>query len=143
MNPKEYELLQERLQDQKMMIPEECKDCEWCREPKWKSYIRPAGFIITLGVFFFILFADGNWGKFTVREAYLPILETVLVTIVIALFASRGVEKTAKTWREGPRDSGYSVYRSDRYGYGRYQRGNYQSSDYDDEIPEIYRKNEE
>ena len=70
-----------------------CKDCE---DPLWKQLIRPTGFIATLIVFFILTFTDGNIGNFHVRDAYLPILETVLVTIIIALYGSRGGEKITK-----------------------------------------------
>ena len=39
---------------------------------------------------------DGNVGTLTIKEAYIPILETIVITVVIAYFGSRGVEKTAK-----------------------------------------------
>ena len=88
-------LIKEETKDMKK-TKEECTGCdEWC-EPNWKQFIRPVGFVVTLGIFFLLMFIDGNVGNFTVREAYLPILETVLVTIVVAFFGSRGVEKTTR-----------------------------------------------
>jgi len=74
----------------------DCEECQECCEPAWKAWIRPSGFLITLFVFLLIIFLDGNLGNFSVKEAYLPILETVLVTMIIALYGSRGIEKTAK-----------------------------------------------
>ena len=40
--------------------------------------------------------ADGNIGGFSIKEAYIPILETIVITVTIAYFGSRGVEKTSK-----------------------------------------------
>ena len=78
------------VEDQK----EECLHCKKCCEPKWKQFVRPSTFILTLFIFFILMVSDGNWGVFNIRDIYLKILESILVTMVIALFASRGVEKT-------------------------------------------------
>lgn len=48
-------------------------------------------FIFTIAILF-----DGNIGEFHINNAYLPLLETLLVTVTIAYFGSRGVEKTTK-----------------------------------------------
>jgi hypothetical protein len=74
-------------------------DCDDCppKESKIKQIIRPGLLIITMFYFLFLTMYDGNFGSnFHVRDAYLPILETVLVTMVIAYFSSRGIEKTAE-----------------------------------------------
>ena len=65
-------------------------------ESRIKKIIRPGTLVLTLLFFLTITTLDGNLGHFTIREAYLPILETVLTTMVIAYFTSRGVEKTIK-----------------------------------------------
>jgi hypothetical protein len=91
-------MIKENLPNQE----KDCSRCIECCEPSWKGWIRPFGFIVTLFIFFLLIFIDGNWHNFHVRDAYLPILETVLVTIVIAFFGSRGVEKTAREIKSQP-----------------------------------------
>jgi hypothetical protein len=49
--------------------------------------------MITLIFFLVIVALDGNLSGFTVRDAYLPILESVLVTMIIALFTGKSVDK--------------------------------------------------
>lgn len=84
-----------------------------------KKIIRPGTLVLTLIFFLTIMVIDGNFFGFTVREAYLPILETVLVTMVIAYFSSRGIEKTArdiytKNSRTPNFDNPYTKYRRRR-----------------------------
>ncbi len=47
---------------------------------------------------------DGNVGEFNVNQAYIPMLETILVTVTIAYFGSRGVEKVTKTVKDSDLD---------------------------------------
>ena len=108
----------------------DCKKCIGCCEPAWKGYTRHLSFGITLLVFFILIFTDGNVENFNVKEAWLPILETVLTTMALALFASRGVENTARIMRrnnEEPKIPGYREYP-------------YAKDPEDEEIPEIYKK---
>lgn len=56
--------------------------------------------MVTLIFFLTMIVLDGNLGSFVVKEAYLPILETILVTMVIALFTSKGGEYIMKTIHE-------------------------------------------
>lgn len=71
---------------------------------RWKSdnenlitrLVRPISFMSVLIAFFIIAFADGNVGEFTINEAYIPVFEGLLYTMVIAYFGSRGIEKTTK-----------------------------------------------
>ncbi len=108
---------------------ERCKGCE--EEPKWKAFIRPGGFIITLFLFFLLVFIDGNVGEFAIKEAYFPIIEAVLVTIVIALYASRGAEKVTNYMTNGRYQQPSNNYRYERSDYPeafqeeRYERPNY------------------
>ena len=39
---------------------------------------------------------DGNVGEFTINEAYIPLLETIVVTSVVAYMGGRSVEKVSK-----------------------------------------------
>lgn len=58
--------------------------------------VRPISFSAFLILFGSVILADGNIGTFTVKEAYIPLLENVVITMVFAYFGSRGIEKTAK-----------------------------------------------
>ena len=63
--------------------------------------IRPLSFIFVLVLFGAILLTDGNIGQFTIKEAYIPLIETLLSTMVIAYFGSRGMEKVTKSMNFG------------------------------------------
>jgi len=61
--------------------------------------VRPGIVIWSFILLSIAMLFDGNsiYGfTLTIKEAYIPILETIVVTVVIAYFGSRGVEKTAK-----------------------------------------------
>lgn len=60
--------------------------------------IRPLSIVISLGVFFFIMFADGNWGDFTVKEIYIKTLGSMIEVQFIFYFTSKGVEKSVKNY---------------------------------------------
>ncbi len=72
---------------------------------RWKSdnenfltrLVRPLSFSAVLVLFFIIVLFDGNIGEFTINAAYIPVIEGLLYTMVIAYFGSRGMEKTVKT----------------------------------------------
>ncbi len=72
---------------------------------RWKSdnenfltrLVRPLSFSAVLVLFFIIVLFDGNVGEFTINAAYIPVIEGLLYTMVIAYFGSRGMEKTVKT----------------------------------------------
>ena len=53
---------------------------------------RPLSFAWVIVVFTICMIGDSNFG-FNVKEAYIPVIETLLTTMVIALFGSRGIEK--------------------------------------------------
>lgn len=62
--------------------------------------IRPISFIFVLILFGAIILTDGNIGEFKVNIAYIPVIETLLTTMVIAYFGSRGAEKITKSFKE-------------------------------------------
>ena len=72
---------------------------------RWKSdnenlvtrLVRPVSYGFMLIVFFVISFSDGNIGGFKINPAYIPVYETLLITMTIAYFGSRGTEKIMKT----------------------------------------------
>ena len=58
--------------------------------------VRPISYIFVLVVFGIIIFADGNFMEFKVANAYYGIIETLLVTMTLGYFGSRGYEKGMK-----------------------------------------------
>jgi hypothetical protein len=62
--------------------------------------VRPISYASVLVLFGAIVLADGNIGEFTVNQSYIPVLETLLATMTIAYFGSRGVEKSIKHFKK-------------------------------------------
>jgi len=58
--------------------------------------IRPMVLIYLTFVFSVLAFADGNIGEFTIAEEYIPIFQTLLVTVYGAYFVGRSWEKSRK-----------------------------------------------
>lgn len=58
--------------------------------------IRPMVLIYLTFVFSVLAFADGNVGQFKIAEAYIPIFQTLLVTVYGAYFVGRTWEKSKK-----------------------------------------------
>ena len=58
--------------------------------------IRPITLIFLTGVFVILSVFDGNMGEFTIREAYVPVYQTLLMTVYAAYFAGRSIEKVKK-----------------------------------------------
>lgn len=61
------------------------------------KFIRPTALTVTLIVFFVLMILDGNFHEFSVKAAYLTILESILTVQIIFYFSSRGAEKIAST----------------------------------------------
>jgi hypothetical protein len=60
------------------------------------SNVRPLSLVGVLLVFFILLFTDGNIGEFRVNSAYLPIYNSLLITVVGGYFAVRTIDKRSK-----------------------------------------------
>ena len=56
--------------------------------------IRPMVLIYLTVIFTALCFFDGNIGKFKIAEEYIPIFQTLLVTVYGAYFVGRSWEKT-------------------------------------------------
>ena len=61
--------------------------------------VRPISFVWVIILFTVVMIGDTNWG-FVVKDAYIPVLETLLTTMTIAYFGSRGVEKSIKHFKK-------------------------------------------
>lgn len=60
--------------------------------------VRPLSFAWVIILFSVVIIGDSNWG-FSVKDAYIPVLETLLVTMVISYFGSRGAEKITSVFK--------------------------------------------
>lgn len=86
----------------------EAKSLEYEKEvtSRWTSdnehiftrLVRPISYIFVLVLFAIMVLGDGNIG-ITVKDAYVPVIETLLTTMTIAYFGSRGVEKSIKHFK--------------------------------------------
>ena len=76
---------------------------------RWKSdnehgitrLVRPVAYAWMMIIFTAVIFADGNLGEFTIDKAYVPVIQALMMTMTIAYFGSRGLEKITKTWKGG------------------------------------------
>ena len=82
---------------------EQANEAEEQITERWKSdnehvitrLVRPFSFGWVILLFSVVIIGDTNWG-FTIKEAYIPVLETLLVTMVISYFGGRSLEKFKK-----------------------------------------------
>ena len=58
--------------------------------------VRPLSYIFIMALFGFMVLCDGNYGTFAVKDAYIPLIETILVVMTVSYFGSRGAEKITK-----------------------------------------------
>jgi len=58
--------------------------------------IRPITLIFLTSVFVILSLFDGNMGEFTISDAYVPVYQTLLMTVYAAYFAGRSIEKVRK-----------------------------------------------
>ena len=58
--------------------------------------IRPITLIFLTCVFVILSVFDGNLGEFTIGESYVPVYQTLLITVYGAYFAGRSIEKVRK-----------------------------------------------
>ena len=67
------------------------------KSDNWLSKnIRPLICIFLTIVFVIISVFDGNTGQFSISPAYVPIYQTLLITVYGAYFAGRSIEKIKK-----------------------------------------------
>tara|TARA_R100000773_G_scaffold14618_1_gene13397 strand:+ start:2913 stop:3299 length:387 start_codon:yes stop_codon:yes gene_type:complete len=67
------------------------------KSDNWLSKnIRPLVCIFLTSIFVILSVFDGNVGGFTIQENYIPIYQTLLITVYGAYFAGRSIEKIKK-----------------------------------------------
>ena len=64
--------------------------------------IRPLVMVFLTAMFTLLAFTDGNIGQFSIQKEYIPIFQTLLVTVYGAYFVGRTWEKNSKN---GKKDS--------------------------------------
>ena len=62
------------------------------------SLVRPLSYAWVIILFSVIIIGDNAFG-INVKEAYVPVLETLLTTMTVAYFGSRGIEKGIKHFK--------------------------------------------
>ena len=67
------------------------------KSDNWLSKnIRPLICIFLTAIFVVLSLFDGNIGGFVIQESYIPIYQTLLITVYGAYFAGRSIEKIKK-----------------------------------------------
>ena len=61
--------------------------------------IRPMTLIFLTVCFVILSVFDGNLGDFTISAAYVPVYQTLLMTVYAAYFAGRSIEKVKRVTR--------------------------------------------
>ena len=61
--------------------------------------IRPMTLIFLTVCFVILSVFDGNLGEFTISSAYVPVYQTLLMTVYAAYFAGRSIEKVKRVTR--------------------------------------------
>ncbi len=80
---------------------EQANEAEAQITERWKSdnenlltrAVRPFSYAWVIGLFTAMVLFDGNVGNFKINVAYMPIIETLLVTMTVAYFGGRTFEK--------------------------------------------------
>ena len=104
-------VLKNKLQEEmnKLELELESKSIEYEKQisERWKSdnehfitrLVRPISYIFVLALFALMVLFDGNVGEIHIVDAYIPVIETLLITMTVAYFGSRGAEKMTKTFK--------------------------------------------
>jgi hypothetical protein len=95
-----------KLTDQEILEEEQSYEVQLTERLKadmssdnWLSKsVRPIGFMVWTVLILIMIFLDGNLGTFSIREGYLPLIETVYISYVSFYIGSRGVEKSLRVW---------------------------------------------
>ncbi len=93
------ELLEEADKDAQQQVTERWKyDMQ---SDSWMSKnIRPLTLVFLTVMFTLLAFTDGNIGQFSIQKEYIPIFQTLLITVYGAYFVGRTWEKSKKNGKE-------------------------------------------
>ena len=104
---------EERLQAKERiqkLLEEADKDAQQQVTERWKydmqsdsflsKNIRPLTLVFLTVMFTLLAFTDGNIGEFSIQKEYIPIFQTLLITVYGAYFVGRTWEKGKKSGKE-------------------------------------------
>ena len=104
---------EERLQAKQRiqeLLEEADKDAQQQVTDRWKfdmqsdsflsKNIRPLTLVFLTVMFTLLAFTDGNIGQFSIQKEYIPIFQTLLITVYGAYFVGRTWEKNKKNAKE-------------------------------------------
>jgi hypothetical protein len=104
---------EERLQAKQRIqeiLEEADKDAQQQVTDRWKydmqsdsflsKNIRPITLVFLTVMFTLLAFTDGNIGQFSIQKEYIPIFQTLLITVYGAYFVGRTWEKNKKSGKE-------------------------------------------
>jgi len=89
------ELLEQADKEAQEQVTERWK-ADMASDSKLSKNIRPAVLIFLTVIFVICAFFDGNVGEFQIADEYIPIFQTLLITVYGAYFVGRSWEKTNK-----------------------------------------------
>ena len=80
---------------------EQANEAEAQITERWKSdnehwvtrLVRPLSYAWGILLFSSVVIMDGNLGQFKINVAYIPVIESLLVTMTLAYFGARTIEK--------------------------------------------------
>ena len=92
----------------KLQLQEKANDYEKEVTKRWVSdnehfmtrLVRPLSYIFVLVLFAIMVLCDGNLGQFTINQSYISVIQTLLATMTVAYFGSRGIEKSIKHFKK-------------------------------------------
>ena len=102
-------ILEKNMQDFKIELENKSLEYEKQITDRWKSdnehtitrLVRPAIVIWSAGLLTIVMLADGNIGNFKINEAYIPLLETIVTTSIVAYMGMRTFDKHSKNKHKG------------------------------------------
>lgn len=86
------EILEKADKEAQEQVTERWK-ADMASDSKLSKNIRPLVLVYLTVIFTVCAFFDGNIGEFTIAEEYIPIFQTLLVTVYGAYFVGRSWEK--------------------------------------------------
>jgi len=97
-------ILKKNMQEFKIDMESKANEYEKEITKRWTSdnehiitrLVRPVSYIFVLVLFALMVLFDGNLGNIHIVKAYIPVIQTLLVTMTVAYFGSRGYEKVTK-----------------------------------------------
>lgn len=96
--------LEKNMQSFKLDMETRANEFEKEITKRWESdsehtitrLVRPISYMFILALFALMVLFDGNLGNIHIVQAYIPVIQTLLVTMTVAYFGSRGYEKVTK-----------------------------------------------